>query len=70
MVAKQSVLKHVNVYRNSPKYKGLVTVERGHKDWKEQYQKQTEKILSEVKDVPFIMDAIRAEKITEDETSE
>lgn len=70
MVAKQSVLKHVNVYRNSPQYKDMVTVERGHKDWKEQYGKQTEKILSDVKDVPFIMNAIRAEKITEDESGE
>lgn len=67
-VAKASVLKHVNVHRNSPNYKGLVTVERGKDGWKEQYAKQTEKILSDVKDVPFIMNAIRAEKITEEET--
>jgi len=68
-VPKTSVLKYINQYRTSPMFSGLVTVERGKEGWKEQYSKQTEAILSKVKDNEFIMSAIRAEKIT-DETEE
>jgi len=66
-VPKQSVLKYINSYRNSPQYAKMVTKERGDSGWKEQYAEQTKAILRDVKDVPFIMNAIRAEKITEED---
>lgn len=69
-VPKSAVLKHVNVYRNSPQFSKLVTEERGKPNWKEQYSAQTAAILKAVKDVPFIMDAIRDEKVTDEESEE
>lgn len=58
-VPKAAVLKYINPYRLNSPYKELVTVERGKDGWKEQYAKQTTAILEAVKNVPFIMDAIK-----------
>jgi len=57
---KRIVLDQIKTFRDVPPFNAMVTAERGKPGWKEQYQKQTDAIVAEVKGVPFIVNAIKA----------
>ena len=58
--SKKIVLDQIKNFRDVPPFSTIVTAERGKPGWKEQYQKQTDAIIAEVKNVPFIVNAIKA----------
>jgi len=58
---KKIVLDYIKNYRDIPPFSSIVTTEKGKsKDWKGQYDLQTVRILEEIKNVPFIVNAIKA----------
>jgi len=58
---KKIVLDYIKNYRDIPPFSSIVTTEKGKsKEWKGQYDLQTVRILEEIKNVPFIVNAIKA----------
>ena len=58
---KKIVLDYIKNYRDIPPFSSIVTTEKGKSpDWKKQYDVQTVRILEEIKNVPFIVNAIKA----------
>ena len=58
---KKIVLDYIKNYRDIPPFSSTVTTEKGKSpDWKKQYDVQTVRILEEIKNVPFIVNAIKA----------
>jgi hypothetical protein len=57
--SKKIVLDQIKTFRDAPEFSVIVTAERGKPGWKEQYAKQTSTILEQVKNVPFIVNAIK-----------
>ena len=58
---KKIVLDYIKNYRDIPPFSAIVTTEKGKSpDWKKQYDVQTVRILEEIKNVPFIVNAIKA----------
>lgn len=59
------VMEAIKSYRMMPQFSSLVTLEKGDEGWKKQYDAQTALILEQIKNVPFIMDGIRAQAAEE-----
>src|SRR6267142_6691566 len=58
---KKIVLDYIKNYRDIPPFSSIVTTEKGKsKEWKGQYDLQTIRILEEIKNVPFIVNAIKS----------
>lgn len=72
--SKKTVLDFIKNFRVSPTFSSMVTLEKGQPGWKPQYDKQTDAILSQISQVPFMMDNLRAIAAaapdTDDETDE
>jgi hypothetical protein len=69
--SRKAVLDFIKPYRMSPKFAAMVTKERGTDGWKDEYAKQTDSILQEVSQVPFIMEnlkAVAAAAVDDDDT--
>jgi hypothetical protein len=57
---KKVVLDFIKNWRDVPPYSSLVTTEKGDANWKKEYNAQTSAILKDVKDVPFVVNGIKA----------
>jgi hypothetical protein len=70
--SKKIVLDQIKNWRDVPPFDAIVTTEKGKDGWKPQYDKQTAAILEQAKDVPFVVNAIKAKaaKDTSDDSDE
>lgn len=60
VASKKTVLDFIKSFRMSPTFATIVTTEKGDAGWKDQYNKQTDAILSQILQVPFMMDQLKA----------
>jgi hypothetical protein len=58
--SKKVVMEFIKSYRVVPQFAALVTLEKGDAGWKPQYDKQTDAILGQIKNIPFLMDSLKA----------
>lgn len=58
--SKKTVLDFIKNYRQVPTFASMVKLEKGDAGWKDQYNVQTDAILSQILSVPFMMDALKA----------
>jgi hypothetical protein len=59
--SKKTVLDFIKSYRAVPQFANLIVGEKGKdKNWKPSYDAQTDAILGQIKNVPFIMENLKA----------
>lgn len=69
-VSKKAMLDFIKPYRNASPFKELVTTEKGDKNWKDQYNAQTKALIEQVKNVPFMVEAIKSASANMDDEDE
>ena len=61
------LMEFIKPYRDLPQFSGLITSSDKRKATAEEWDKQTNAILDQIKNVPFIMDSIRAKSVIANE---